>query len=64
MSEKLSYHIRIGTLRVLQDEEGCWGAYDENTNKLIYGGSENMGGVDGKQLLEVLRVLIKEEGME
>jgi len=57
---KKSYRIRIGSLRILKDEKGYWGAYDENTNKLVYGGAVNCGGVDGKELLEVLRVVIKD----
>lgn len=57
----MSYNIRIGRLQILRDKEGCWGAYDENTHELVYGGAHNHGGVDGKNLLEVLRVTIEKE---
>ena len=57
---KRSYDIRISIYRIKRDEEGFWGAYDQNTNELYYGGAYNFQGIDGTQLLEVLRVVIEE----
>ena len=58
--KRKSYLLKIGIYKIEQDEEGYWGAYDQNTGEIYYGGATNVYGVDGANLLELLRLVLKE----
>lgn len=58
--EFISYlHIQIGKYRIVS-LRGFWLAVDANNGRFVYGGPENLGGVEGTDLMEVLRVVVKE----